>query len=118
MTQQEMDPTTEKIILTIAMFLSTVIFALIPSWIGSRLSTSRLTILEHCSCASGGVFIAALFLDLLPEVNEAIDQIKPQLFGDFDFPIGYFVVCIGFFLPLAIEQLALAIKDTVRNRYS
>ena len=86
------------------------------------------------SCFSGGVFIGACFLDLIPDVDEIFQQVfrfknifETQKFIFFsvlmnskvledvkteygittDFPVVPFIVVVGFMLILIIEQTVL-----------
>ena len=74
---------TEKVITLLSMTAITFLFGMLPIKLFSQLrhnhdSNSRgrwRTIISFCSCFSGGVFIAACLLDLLPDVEEKIDQV-------------------------------------------
>lgn len=67
--------------------------------------------ISFSSCFAGGVFIAACLLDLLPDVEENFDkvlqEIKDQYKVDLDYPVAQFVVVLGFFIILLIEQTVL-----------
>ncbi|KAG7457629.1 hypothetical protein MATL_G00229110 [Megalops atlanticus] len=63
------------------------------------------------SCFAGGVFLATCLLDLVPDylkgINEAFDSVGITL----KFPLPEFIMAMGFFLVLVMEQIVLAYKD-------
>jgi len=73
------------------------------------------TFISLCSCYSGGVFIAACFLDLIPETEELFNEILKEVEEKYDlvveFPVTNFVICLGFFMILFIEQTVLGVKE-------
>lgn len=115
---------TEKIIVMISMAVVTFLFGMIPIKLFSTLrnntdSVSRQrwkTIISFASCFAGGVFIAACLLDLFPEVQEQINsvlkQIKDQYHVDLDYPVSEFIIVLGFFLILLIEQTVLHFQES------
>ena len=78
---------TEKVITLLAMTVITFLFGMLPLKLFSQLrhnddpvSRNRWrTFISFCSCFSGGVFIAACLLDLLPDVEEQIEQVNDTL---------------------------------------
>merc|ERR1719402_473454 len=74
------------------------------------------TIISFASCFAGGVFIAACLLDLFPEVQEQItsvlEQIKDVYHVDLDYPVSEFIMVLGFFLILLIEQTVLHFQES------
>ena len=75
---------TEKVITLLGMTAITFLFGMLPLKLFSQLrhnddvvSRSRWrTLISFCSCFSGGVFIAACLLDLLPDVEEKIQEVR------------------------------------------
>ncbi|KAL4646736.1 zinc transporter ZIP1 [Arapaima gigas] len=63
------------------------------------------------SCFAGGVFLATCLLDLVPdylvEINRAFNNLGIAL----QFPLPEFIMTMGFFLVLVMEQLVLVCKD-------
>lgn len=115
---------TEKIIVMISMAVVTFLFGMIPIKLFSTLrnntdAVSRQrwkTIISFASCFAGGVFIAACLLDLFPEVQEQItsvlEQIKDVYHVDLDYPVSEFIIVLGFFLILIIEQTVLHFQES------
>ena len=74
---------TEKIITLVAMTAITFLFGMLPVKPISKVKhnqndqsrTRWRTIISFCSCFSGGVFIAACLLDMLPELQEKVDEV-------------------------------------------
>lgn len=115
---------TEKLITLFAMTAITFLFGMLPLKLFSQLRhnddvMSRIrwsTIISFCSCFSGGVFIAACLLDLLPDVEEKIEQVLKEIQDDYkvdiDYPMAQFIMCCGFFIILTIEQTVLHLQET------
>ena len=74
---------TEKIITLVAMTAITFLFGMLPVKPISKVKhnqndqsrTRWRTIISFCSCFSGGVFVAACLLDMLPELQEKVDEV-------------------------------------------
>ena len=113
-----MTPLDEKIILLFGMLIATLFFALLPfkllAW--TRQNTKWKVVVSLASCFSGGVFIAACILDLFPDVHEAmnrvLDEIEKVTGQTIDYPAAGFVICVGFFIVLIIEQIILSCKES------
>jgi len=116
--------TTEKVLTILAMTAITFLFGMLPLKLFSALrhnnndASSRRwwkNVISFCSCFSGGVFIAACILDLLPDVEEKIDEIRKEIKEAYDFdveyPLAHFIMCVGFFIILTIEQLVLHVQE-------
>ena len=111
-------PLNEKIILLCGMLIATLFFALLPfkllSW--TRQNTKWKIVVSMASCFSGGVFIAACILDLFPDVHEAMDRVLDEIEKvsgqKIDYPAAGFVICVGFFIVLIIEQIILSCKES------
>jgi len=114
---------TEKIITMFAMTAITFLFGMLPIKLFSQVrhnhdAQSRMrwrTFISFCSCFSGGVFIAACLLDMLPEIEEKIEEIREEIKDtyniDIEYPLSQFVMCSGFFLILFIEQAVLHFQE-------
>ncbi len=108
---------TEKIIILVGMFIATYVFSLIPiKLVGStRMSSKMKTVVSLGSCFSGGVFLAACLLDLFPDVHEAMDHVLDEIEKiyktEVDYPVAEFVIVMGFFIVLIIEQVALDYRE-------
>ncbi|KAG7474596.1 zinc transporter ZIP1 [Solea senegalensis] len=68
-------------------------------------------LLSLISCFAGGVFFATCLLDLLPDYLQAIDEAFSNAGITLQFPLPEFIVAMGFFLVLVLEQIILAFKD-------
>ncbi|KAM9294590.1 zinc transporter ZIP1 [Gastrophryne carolinensis] len=67
--------------------------------------------LSLISCFSGGVFLATCLLDLLPDYLSDINEALSQLAMTLQFPLREFILAMGFFLVLTLEQIALSYRD-------
>ena len=60
------------------------------------------------------MFIAACLLDLFPDVREAVDHVLDEIERKYhtkvDYPMAEFIIVIGFFMVLIIEQMVLEFK--------
>lgn len=107
----------EKLIILVGMFVATLTFAMLPfKLVGStRLSAKSKKAVSFASCFSGGVFIAACLLDLFPDVHEAIDHVLDEIEDVYqtkiDYPVAEFVIVLGFFVVLILEQVVLDFKE-------
>jgi len=114
---------TEKVITLLAMTVITFLFGMMPLKLFSQLRhnpdvSSRIRwrlLISFCSCFAGGVFIGACLLDLLPDVEEKIsevlEEIKEQYHVDLDYPVAQFIMVVGFFIILTIEQSVLHFQE-------
>ncbi|XP_060116744.1 zinc transporter ZIP1 [Heteronotia binoei] len=101
----------------VLLLLVTLLCGFLPLWVfhrpGSATSSSatRKKALSLVSCFAGGVFLATCLLDLIPDylssINEALAELGITLF----FPLQEFILAMGFFLVLVMEQIVLAYKD-------
>ncbi|KAL8184564.1 UNVERIFIED_CONTAM: hypothetical protein K2H54_020504 [Gekko kuhli] len=95
----------------------TLVCGFLPLWVFHRpgsatgSSATRKKALSLVSCFAGGVFLATCLLDLIPDylssINEALANLGITLF----FPLQEFILAMGFFLVLVMEQIILAYKD-------
>ena len=62
------------------------------------------------NCFAGGVFLGTCLLDLFPEVQENIESVVVALKINSSFPIAEFLVVLGLFIVLIVEQISLDCK--------
>ncbi|XP_034553240.1 zinc transporter ZIP1-like [Notolabrus celidotus] len=74
-------------------------------------SDLRRRLLSLISCFAGGVFLATCLLDLLPDYLQSINQAFTNAGITLQFPLPEFIMAMGFFLVLVLEQIILAFKD-------
>ncbi|XP_029928302.1 zinc transporter ZIP3 [Myripristis murdjan] len=74
-------------------------------------SELRRRLLGLVSCFAGGVFLATCLLDLLPDYLQSISQAFSNMGVTLQFPLPEFIVAMGFFMVLVLEQIVLAVKD-------
>jgi len=102
----------EKVLTLLLMAATTLLCGLLPyRLLGRGRQEAGTTLVSLASCFSGGVFIAACLLDLLPETEEKIQEVLKQLKNDTEYPIAEFLVCCGFFIILTIEQGVLHCQE-------
>lgn len=75
---------------------------------------------EFLSVFGGGVFLATALLDLLPDTRDALSKAFKALNiikedGEGVFPLPEFMIAIGFFLILTMEQIAVWWKESKIN---
>ncbi|KAM9309226.1 zinc transporter ZIP1-like isoform 2-T2 [Pholidichthys leucotaenia] len=68
-------------------------------------------LLSLISCFAGGVFLATCLLDLLPDYLQEIREAFSDAGITLQFPLPEFIMAMGFFLVLVLEQVVLAFKD-------
>ncbi|VEL07750.1 unnamed protein product [Protopolystoma xenopodis] len=51
-------------------------------------------------------------MDLLPDVNEAMDQAMNEMKFETEFPLSSFISLVGFFLVLSVEQVVLSHRES------
>lgn len=71
----------------------------------------RRRLLSLISCFAGGVFLATCLLDLLPDYLQGINEAFSSAGVTLQFPLPEFIMAMGFFLVLVLEQIILAFKD-------
>ncbi|XP_049902319.1 zinc transporter ZIP1-like [Epinephelus moara] len=74
-------------------------------------SDLRRRLLSLISCFAGGVFLATCLLDLLPDYLQGINEAFSNAGVTLQFPLPEFIMAMGFFLVLVLEQIVLAFKD-------
>ena len=68
-------------------------------------------ILSFLSCFAAGVFLATCFLDLLPSVRKHMITVLFEMDIITGFPLAEFIMSIGLFLILIVEQIVLLMKE-------
>lgn len=71
----------------------------------------RRRLLSLISCFAGGVFLSTCLLDLLPDYLQGINEAFSRAGITLQFPLPEFIMAMGFFLVLVLEQIILAFKD-------
>ena len=114
---------TEKCITLVTMMVITFVFGMLPYKLLGQVRNNRDAgsrswwrhLISLCSCFSGGAFMAACLLDLLPEAEEKIAdvvaEIKTQYDYEIDYPVAQLVFSCGFFLILVTEQVVLSLQE-------
>lgn len=112
-----------KVVILFGLLLFTFILGLIPLFIVKyirRKSESGVSFhtnlkykrtLSILSCFAAGVFLATCLLELLPDVREDLEKSLAQMDIHYKFPAGEFVMVLGFFLILIVEQIVLSVKE-------
>lgn len=70
----------------------------------------RRHVLSLTSCFAGGVFFATCLLDLLPDYLEGINKAFDSAGVTLQFPLPEFIMAMGFFLVLILEQILLSFR--------
>ena len=123
-----MDVWVSKVICLVLILLLTIIFGLLPirvvAWLrrceeedrvyGRQVESGRgsraRNVLGYMNCFSGGVFLGACFLHLLPEVIDKYEVVMKQLTKQIDFPLAELLIMSGFFLIMLIEHGVMSVK--------
>jgi len=113
-----------KVICLVTMAVFTTFLCTIPIVFLQRANNTRDAstrrrlgqLVSYASCFSGGVFVAACMLDLLPEVEEAVQDLLEDLEKqDVTFlslyPVAHFIIACGFLLILSIEQVVFSVQE-------
>jgi len=114
-----MDINAAKSIVLATLFVVTFISCLLPlklvNTIRNTQDPRRKTLYERVmsflNCFAGGVFLGTCLLDLFPEVQDNVKQATELLDIPGSFPIAEFLVVVGFFLVLIVEQVSLDCKS-------
>ena len=75
----------------------------------------KAVVLSVLNCFAGGVFLGVTFLHLLPDITKDWETIFSQVWTS-SYPFDYFLVVLGFFLVLIIEQIAYACQRPQKSR--
>ncbi|KAM8794337.1 zinc transporter ZIP1 [Eudromia elegans] len=98
------------LLLTLASGLAPLCFFRHPRSSGAA-AERRGRALGLVSCFAGGVFLGTCLLDLLPDYLAGMDEALRGLRVTLQFPLQEFILAMGFFLVLVMEQIVLAYKD-------
>ncbi|KAK5891678.1 hypothetical protein CesoFtcFv8_012133 [Champsocephalus esox] len=71
----------------------------------------RRRLLSLISCFAGGVFLATCLLEQLPDYLQSIEEAFSSAGVTLQFPLPEFIMAMGFFLVLVLEQVILAFRD-------
>ncbi|KAM7138256.1 zinc transporter ZIP1 isoform 1-T2 [Macrochelys suwanniensis] len=82
-----------------------------PHGSGAGSLDTRRKVLSLVSCFAGGVFLGTCLLDLVPDYLASINEALAALRVTLQFPLQEFILAMGFFLVLVMEQIVLAYKD-------
>uniref|UniRef100_A0A0K8VLZ8 Zinc transporter ZIP1 n=1 Tax=Bactrocera latifrons TaxID=174628 RepID=A0A0K8VLZ8_BACLA len=75
-------------------------------WTEEHTNARSATVVKCLLYFGGGVLLATTFLHLLPEVQEAVEQLQEcDIIPDLDFSLAELLMCIGFFLMYLIEEV-------------
>ena len=101
-----------RIGLLFVLLVSSAVSTALPVLLSLKFSKSvkkeplwRKLLLSSLNCFAGGVFLGVTFLHLLPELSETWDIILSDVWPS-EYPFNEFLVVMGFFLILVIEQIA------------
>ncbi|ESO02681.1 hypothetical protein HELRODRAFT_94735 [Helobdella robusta] len=127
-----------KIIILIALFVITTIFCFLPQvviFLSNKFDRVALPLTREefkkrrrkrrfrknsvslMNCFASGVFLGVCLLDLLPEVEENIEQFVTDYRIDINFPLAQFCVVVGFLLLMILEQVATLFKKDSSNPF-
>ncbi|XP_030044276.1 zinc transporter ZIP1 [Microcaecilia unicolor] len=100
----------------VTLLLLTLVCGLVPLFVlqcrrSIGLADTRRKVLSLVSCFAGGVFLATCLLDLLPDYLASMSEAMETLHVTLQFPLSEFILAMGFFLVLVMEQIVLAFKD-------
>lgn len=117
-----MDNTLLLVVTALVVYIVMAICGLIPVCIVAKKSPSdknfsktTARIISFCNCMAGGVFIAMCFLGLLPYAQDKTRQVLADLHISTDFPLSEFIIIVGFFLIMTVEQLIMKCQETRRK---
>ncbi|XP_061838939.1 zinc transporter ZIP1-like isoform X2 [Nerophis lumbriciformis] len=106
-----------KVAALVVLLVVTLLFSLIPLFLvqGAGLCSirpeTRRRLLTLINCFAGGVFLATCLLDLLPDYLQGISAAFASAGITLQFPLPEFIVAMGFFLVLVLEQVVLAFRE-------
>jgi len=114
---QEISLLTVKLIALVSMGVIPFLFGLLPHKLLTMLRNNPLLVSEArskyiislCNCVSGGVFLGACFLDLIPDVEDSFKdvtrKIKEQYKVEFNYPVAHIVMALGLLMMMIMEQV-------------
>lgn len=115
-----MDITTVKVLVLVALFIMTLCLGILPVILekifrkksDTETNKSRYkNILSFLSCFAAGVFLATGVLDLLPSARLDIGTTLNSLEIFTSFPLAEFIMMLGLFIVLIVEQIVLTAKE-------
>ncbi|XP_077989408.1 zinc transporter ZIP1-like [Glandiceps talaboti] len=110
-----------KVLALCAMLVLNLLFGLLPFKFVTlgRNSENRerlmKRVLSFLSCYAGGVFLATCLLDLLPTVRDNLSLVFDQLQVYTAFPITEFIMAVGLFFIVIVEQTVLTCQERGTN---
>lgn len=114
-----MDINKAKSIILATLFVVTLLSCLLPlklmdtiRHVADPVRKLRYTrVISLLNCFAGGVFLGTCLLDLFPEVQDNIDDVMTALKIDSSFPVAEFLVVLGLFTVLIVEQISLECRS-------
>ncbi|XP_030638239.1 zinc transporter ZIP1 isoform X1 [Chanos chanos] len=101
----------------LVLLATTLLCGFVPLWIirgAGRRSVDSVTLYKTvnlASCFGGGVFLATCLLDLLPVYFASMNETFNNLGITLHFPLPEFILAMGLFIVLVMEQIILALQD-------
>ncbi|KAG8430984.1 hypothetical protein GDO86_019612 [Hymenochirus boettgeri] len=100
----------------VILFLLTVISGLVSLFVCRRQWSASSSGPHHrmislSSCFAGGIFLSTCLLDMMPGYLSAINDALRELNITLQFPLQEFIMAMGFFLVLVMEQISLGYKE-------
>ncbi|XP_059836076.1 zinc transporter ZIP1 [Hypanus sabinus] len=117
----KMSPRLEVKVASLALLLVlTVLCGLLPVCVmrvvaGGCVGAGHRRVLSLLSCLAGGVFLATCLLDLIPDFLSDMAAVLDKMKITLEFPLPEFIVAMGFFLVLIMEQITLACRDQMAD---
>ncbi|XP_061565442.1 zinc transporter ZIP1 [Cololabis saira] len=104
-----------KIGALVGLLLLTLLFGFIPArvrWFRDTNGTEiHRTVLSLISCFAGGVFLAACWLDIIPDYLSDITAELGARQVETSFPLPEFIIAAGFFTVLILEKMVLNFRE-------
>ncbi|GAB1605226.1 zinc transporter ZIP3-like [Argonauta hians] len=118
-----MDVVAAKIIALVILTALTMVAGLLPvklaKFVGKSLIKMDGTIqylLNASRCFSGGVFLAACFLHLIPETRDKVKEVMKYLGSTSQYPVAELLTMSGFYAVLFVEQIIQLVYRRMRNQ--
>ena len=110
-----LSPDVSKVVVLIVLFISTFTFSMVPLKLVSLVRNQadpnhrrRLqVVLSLLNCYAAGVFLAECLLALLPDTRIKVTTALERIDENTDYPVTEFVIVIGLFTVLFIDQMVL-----------
>ncbi|XP_054746600.1 uncharacterized protein LOC129251263 isoform X1 [Anastrepha obliqua] len=102
-----------KVTAMVVLFCASTLCGAIPfmlnrffHWTETHANARSVTVVKTLLYFGGGVLLATTFLHLLPEVQEAVEQLQEcSILPQLSFSLAELLMCCGFFLMYLIEEL-------------